>query len=72
VTEADKPGLSELLNQIENWLYDEGQDTIKSVYIEKLDLLRDTFGPIENRCTLFSLFPERAAELRTTIENALV
>jgi heat shock protein 4 len=36
VEDSDKPALMEMLSSVENWLYDEGQDTIKSVYVEKL------------------------------------
>ena len=34
---------------VEDWLYDEGEDVTKSVYIAKLEELKKTGGPIELR-----------------------
>mmetsp|Transcript_37740 Transcript_37740/g.84112 ORF Transcript_37740/g.84112 Transcript_37740/m.84112 type:complete len:814 (+) Transcript_37740:104-2545(+) len=49
VKEADKEKLMNALQAMEDWLYDEGEDTSKSVYIGKLEELRKQGGPVEAR-----------------------
>ncbi|KAG2501566.1 hypothetical protein HYH03_000072 [Edaphochlamys debaryana] len=46
---ADREALSAQLNAMEDWLYDEGEDTTKSVYIAKLDELKAKGAPVERR-----------------------
>lgn len=38
-----------LLNETENWLYDEGEDQSKSVYVDKFGQLRRIGQPIVDR-----------------------
>ena len=40
VAEKDRTELSKELNDTENWLYEEGDDCIKQVYLDRLDLLK--------------------------------
>eukprot|EP00252_Welwitschia_mirabilis_P014823 TRINITY_DN32865_c0_g1_i1.p1 TRINITY_DN32865_c0_g1~~TRINITY_DN32865_c0_g1_i1.p1 ORF type:complete len:858 (-),score=185.61 TRINITY_DN32865_c0_g1_i1:424-2997(-) len=49
VTEAEKDELISRLQTVEDWLYDEGEDETKGVYISKLDELRKLGDPIEVR-----------------------
>lgn len=49
VPESVKAPLLERLNEMENWLYEEGEDETKSVYVEKLAGLRGHGDPIELR-----------------------
>lgn len=39
----------QLANNIENWLYDEGEDCKKNEYVQKLDLVKDMATPAQNR-----------------------
>ncbi len=47
--QADKDSLLSALTAMEDWLYDEGEDCGKSVYVAKLDELKKTGDPIEMR-----------------------
>lgn len=70
--EADaKTTILQQLSGMEDWLYNEGADTIKSVYIEKLQGLREIMDPVGQRYTIFTLFPDRVAELQGIIEDAI-
>ncbi|CRJ93594.1 hypothetical protein BN1708_009399 [Verticillium longisporum] len=48
-TEEEKNKIKEKLEASEDWLYDEGDDTTKAVYIAKIDELRAMAGPIMQR-----------------------
>ncbi|XP_050189553.1 heat shock protein 105 kDa isoform X2 [Myiozetetes cayanensis] len=49
VCEKDLQGFSALLTETEGWLYEEGEDEAKQVYIEKLEDLKKLGTPIEMR-----------------------
>ncbi|KAL0277979.1 UNVERIFIED_CONTAM: Heat shock protein 15, partial [Sesamum radiatum] len=49
VTESDRDQLISKLQEVEDWLYEEGEDETKGVYIAKLDELKRQGGPIEQR-----------------------
>ncbi|KAJ1552135.1 adenyl-nucleotide exchange factor sse1 [Cladochytrium tenue] len=49
VTDADREALNAELNEMEDWLYGDGEDATKSVYIEKHDLLKKKGDPIAAR-----------------------
>lgn len=46
VSEEDKSAFNELLTQTEDWLYDEGENQAKKVYVERLNLLKKSGDPI--------------------------
>jgi heat shock protein 4 len=48
-SEAEKEKLKAKLEASEDWLYDEGEDTTKAVYIAKIDEIRAVAGPIVQR-----------------------
>ncbi|KAI9841523.1 MAG: adenyl-nucleotide exchange factor sse1 [Sclerophora amabilis] len=48
-SEDEKTKLKEKLEQSEDWLYDEGEDTTKAVYTAKFDEIRFVAGPIIQR-----------------------
>ncbi|PYI27219.1 Hsp70 chaperone Hsp88 [Aspergillus indologenus CBS 114.80] len=48
-SEEEKEKLRSKLMDIEDWLYDEGEDTTKSVYVAKMDEIRFIAGPIIQR-----------------------
>ncbi|KAM0282710.1 hypothetical protein ACHAQH_002908 [Verticillium albo-atrum] len=48
-SEDEKSKIKEKLEASEDWLYDEGDDTTKAVYIAKIDELRAMAGPIMQR-----------------------
>ncbi|PYH81474.1 Hsp70 chaperone Hsp88 [Aspergillus uvarum CBS 121591] len=48
-SEEEKEKLRSKLMDTEDWLYDEGEDTTKSVYVAKMDEIRFIAGPIIQR-----------------------
>ena len=49
VEESQRSDFSNILNDVENWLYDEGEDQMKQVYIDKLTSLKKLGNPICHR-----------------------
>mmetsp|Transcript_35480 Transcript_35480/g.100452 ORF Transcript_35480/g.100452 Transcript_35480/m.100452 type:complete len:803 (+) Transcript_35480:247-2655(+) len=50
ISEEVKPGFLKQLDDMEEWLYDEGEDADRSVYIAKLSELAKVGDPVEERC----------------------
>ncbi|OLN95688.1 Heat shock protein hsp88 [Colletotrichum chlorophyti] len=48
-SDEEKSKIKERLEQTEDWLYDEGEDATKAVYIAKFDEIRAMAGPIIQR-----------------------
>lgn len=48
-SEEEKSKLNERLTATEDWLYDEGEDATKAIYIAKMDEIRMLAGPITQR-----------------------
>jgi heat shock protein 4 len=67
----DKEKFTNDLNNAENWLYDEGDETTKSVYQSKLGELQVIGGPIIQRYREAEARPAAARELRETINNLM-
>ncbi|KAG8452841.1 hypothetical protein GDO86_004580 [Hymenochirus boettgeri] len=49
VSETDQSNFLALLTDTENWLYEDGEDQHKQVYIEKLEELKKLGAPIQSR-----------------------
>ncbi|CAA7397193.1 unnamed protein product [Spirodela intermedia] len=49
VTASEREAFTARLQEVEDWLYDEGEDETKGVYIAKLEELKKQGGPIEER-----------------------
>ncbi|XP_047096322.1 heat shock 70 kDa protein 15-like [Lolium rigidum] len=49
VTSEDKETLMTKLQEVEDWLYEDGEDETKGVYLAKLEELKKVGGPIELR-----------------------
>ncbi|GFY97025.1 heat shock protein 91 [Actinidia rufa] len=49
VTDSDKEALIAKLQEVEDWLYEDGEDETKGVYIAKLEELKKQGDPIEER-----------------------
>uniref|UniRef100_A0A7N0ZW23 Uncharacterized protein n=1 Tax=Kalanchoe fedtschenkoi TaxID=63787 RepID=A0A7N0ZW23_KALFE len=54
VTESEKGALIAKLQDVEDWLYEDGEDETKSVYVAKLEELKKQGDPIEDRYKEFS------------------
>ena len=47
----DRVKFLEQLSSTEDWLYDEGEDQSKKVYVARLDELKKVGNPVEDRLT---------------------
>ncbi|CAG8642022.1 2378_t:CDS:2 [Cetraspora pellucida] len=72
VNPNDKDNFLQLLNDTENWLYDEGEDASKSVYVEKLDQLKTYGGPIAERYREAEERPKAEQSLRESIQSFIL
>ncbi|KAF7814286.1 heat shock 70 kDa protein 15-like [Senna tora] len=58
VTDSEREELSAKLQEVEDWLYEDGEDETKGVYIAKLEELKKQGDPIEER---YKEYMERGA-----------
>lgn len=65
----EKSTFSTLLETIENWLYEDGFDSTKSIYSEKCEQLHKHGDPIEHRRQQADLRPQAMSSLQSTIEH---
>lgn len=49
VTDSEREGFTTILQEVEDWLYEDGEDETKGVYIAKLEELKKQGDPIEER-----------------------
>lgn len=68
-TEDEKSAFSTLLENFENWLYEDGFDASKSVYVSKLAELKKSGDPIESRSYEAKNRPNAMAMLQKTLEK---
>jgi len=67
ISEDDREQFSKLLNTTENWLYEEGEDETKSVYVDKLAELKNVGQPVVDRFYAHSNIPSALEQLGATI-----
>lgn len=70
-TESEASTLSSKLDQTEDWLYEDGEDETKGVYIAKLEELKKLGDPIEMRYKEESSRGPAAATLKQTASSFL-
>lgn len=58
-------------DSLQDWLYDEGEDVAKSVYIEKLEELKKLGSAVELRYREAETRPTAAESLRATVHAFL-
>lgn len=69
-SEDEKTAIKAKLETTEDWLYDEGDDTTKGVYISKIDEIRGMAGPIVQRHFEKVEAERRAVQERVEAERA--
>nr|XP_040028640.1 heat shock 70 kDa protein 4b [Gasterosteus aculeatus aculeatus] len=69
VSESDRDALSLKLEDTENWLYEDGEDQPKQVYIDKLTELKKLGQPIKERYTEAEMRPKAFEELGKQIQQ---
>ena len=76
-SDEEKTKLKEKLESSEDWLYDEGEDATRGVYVAKMDEIRFVAGPIvaryqdkieEERQAILKIEEEKAAKKRAELE----
>uniref|UniRef100_A0A0K8TST6 Putative heat shock 70 kDa protein 4-like isoform x3 n=1 Tax=Tabanus bromius TaxID=304241 RepID=A0A0K8TST6_TABBR len=70
INENDRLNICNQLYDIENWLYEEGEDCDRDVYKGKLKNLHSQTDPIKARCHEFESQPSAYDELGHTIQMA--
>ena len=68
-TEDEKSAFSAALEKMENWLYEDGFDVTKSVYVKQLGDLKKMGNPIENRQYEARTRPNAMTMLQKTLEK---
>lgn len=68
-TDAEKKSFTAALESCENWLYEEGFDATKSVYLKQLVELKKMGDPIEIRSNEASTRPAAMAMLQKSLEK---
>ena len=69
IKEGDKAPFLNLLNQTEQWIYDEGENAAKNVYQEKLDYLKKLGEPCKNRYKFHDSFPSKLKDFQDVLAN---
>ncbi|KAK3526628.1 hypothetical protein QTP70_030838 [Hemibagrus guttatus] len=69
INECDRDTLSLKLEDTENWLYEDGEDQPKQVYIDKLDELKKLGQPIQDRYTEYEERPKAFDELGKQLQQ---
>uniref|UniRef100_A0A4W3K6X8 Heat shock 70 kDa protein 4L n=1 Tax=Callorhinchus milii TaxID=7868 RepID=A0A4W3K6X8_CALMI len=68
ISEEDKSKFSLLLEDTENWLYEDGEDQPKQVYLDKLEELKRLGQPVQNRFKEHEERPKAFDELGKKIQ----
>ncbi|KAH6687952.1 hsp70-like protein [Plectosphaerella plurivora] len=69
-SDDEKDKIREQLTLAEDWLYEDGEDTTKAVYVAKLDELRSLAGPISQRYFEKVEADRQAVQARVDAEKA--
>ncbi|KAG8201418.1 hypothetical protein JTE90_024291 [Oedothorax gibbosus] len=69
VTDEEREKLTKLLEDTEEWLYDEGEDVQKSVYIQKLNELKKSGDPIMFRYVEWEQRPIELNALGSSLQS---
>ncbi|XP_037807800.1 heat shock 70 kDa protein 4 isoform X1 [Lucilia sericata] len=72
VVESERDAICSQLNDLENWLYEDGEDCDRDTYVNKLKALHNQTNPIKERANDFELCPGVFEELKHAINNARV
>lgn len=70
VVEIERDAICSQLNELENWLYEDGEDCDRDTYVNKLKALHNQTNPIKERANDYELCPGVFEELKHAINNA--
>lgn len=72
IVDADREKIAKQLEELEYWLYEDGEDCAKNIYSEKLDMLKSVGEPIKRRKIEYTTFPsvkDQAIQLISKAES---
>ncbi|XP_075707806.1 heat shock protein 105 kDa [Rhinoderma darwinii] len=69
IRDEDLGRFSELLTETENWLYEDGEDQSRQVYVEKLDELKKHGNPVNERYREAEIRPKLFDELGKRLQH---
>lgn len=70
ITENDRSSICSQLNDLENWLYEDGEDCDRDTYVTKLKSLHQQTDPIKQRSQEYEQIPQAFEELGHAIQLA--
>ncbi|KAL5293096.1 HSPA4L family protein [Megaselia abdita] len=70
ITENDRSSICSQLNDLENWLYEDGEDCDRETYVNKLTSLHQQTDPIKQRSQEYEQIPQAFEELGHAIQLA--
>ncbi|XP_075164308.1 heat shock protein 70Cb isoform X2 [Haematobia irritans] len=70
VVDAERDAICAQLNELENWLYEDGEDCDRDTYVNRLKALHNQTNPIKDRANDYELCPGVFSELKYAINNA--
>uniref|UniRef100_T1PDV7 Hsp70 protein n=1 Tax=Musca domestica TaxID=7370 RepID=T1PDV7_MUSDO len=70
VVDAERDAICAQLNELENWLYEDGEDCDRDTYVNKLKALHNQTNPIKDRASDYELCPGVFSELKNAINHA--
>ncbi|XP_026553807.1 heat shock 70 kDa protein 4L [Pseudonaja textilis] len=68
ITEDDSRKITLMLEDIENWLYEDGEDQPKHVYVEKLQEMKKFGGPVHDRYKEYEERPKALFDLENKLQ----
>ncbi|XP_017844075.2 heat shock 70 kDa protein 4 isoform X1 [Drosophila busckii] len=70
IVESERENIVKQLNELENWLYEEGEDCERDTYVSRLRALQQQCDPIRQRAFDYEQCPSAFDELKHSINNA--
>ncbi|KAH8419635.1 hypothetical protein KR222_011393 [Zaprionus bogoriensis] len=70
VVESERESIVAQLNDLENWLYEEGEDCEREIYTSRLSSLQQQTDPIKHRALDYEQCPAAFDDLKHSIANA--
>jgi len=70
VVESERESIVSQLNDLENWLYEDGEDCDRETYANRLSTLQQQTDPIKHRSQDYEQCPAAFDELKNTIAYA--
>uniref|UniRef100_A0A8D8RSP9 Uncharacterized protein C30C11.4 n=1 Tax=Cacopsylla melanoneura TaxID=428564 RepID=A0A8D8RSP9_9HEMI len=70
IPDSNRKALNKKLEELKDWLYEEGQDVAKSMYMDHLNNLRRVGDPMKVRAMEYSMRPNLLDEYKHSLQSA--